>query len=112
MAMKCVQLCAEWRELSLEGDGEIIIEEVSMDSRHCGPGVLFVAVTGSLVDGHDYVAAAVAAVAGYAMARARLLARRYRKRLAGLEAEVHQLRNLPLAGDETARGENALDASG
>ncbi len=61
MAMKCVQLCAEWRELSLEGDGEIIIEEVSMDSRHCGPGVLFVAVTGSLVDGHDYVAAAVAA---------------------------------------------------
>ena len=56
-------------------------------------------------------AAAAGAVVGFALARARLLARRYRKRLAGLEAEVHQLRNLPLVGGETAREEDALDAS-
>jgi uncharacterized membrane protein YciS (DUF1049 family) len=57
-------------------------------------------------------AAAAGVVAGYALARGHLLARRYRKRLAGLEAEVHQLRNLPLVSDGTARGEDALDASG
>ncbi len=32
-------------------------------------------------------------------ARAALLTRRYRKTVAGLEAEVHQLRNLPLEPD-------------
>jgi len=37
----------------------------------------------------------------YLMARGRLVQRRYRKHLAGLETEVHQLRNLPLHADET-----------
>ncbi len=36
----------------------------------------------------------------YQMARSGLLRRRYRKELAGLETEVHQLRNLPLAPGE------------
>jgi len=39
---------------------------------------------------------------GLALIRARLETRRYRKEMRGLEAEVHQLRNLPLVGDETA----------
>jgi uncharacterized membrane protein YciS (DUF1049 family) len=41
-------------------------------------------------------------VAAYQVARMGLLARRYRKIIRGLEAEVHQLRNLPLTNDEPA----------
>lgn len=36
----------------------------------------------------------------YELARKSLLARRYRKAVAGLESEIHQLRNLPLAEEE------------
>jgi uncharacterized integral membrane protein len=36
----------------------------------------------------------------YRAMRAGLVARRYRVAIQGLEAEVHQLRNLPLAGEE------------
>jgi uncharacterized integral membrane protein len=44
------------------------------------------------------VGAAVAGLFGfYQMARLGLVARRYRKSVRGLEAEVHQLRSLPLA---------------
>jgi uncharacterized integral membrane protein len=44
----------------------------------------------------------------YQMARSGLVRRRYQKELAGLETEVHQLRNLPLAPEESAAG-NAND---
>ena len=37
------------------------------------------------------------ALVSLSLARARLLARRYRKEIRGLETEVHQLRNLPVA---------------
>jgi uncharacterized integral membrane protein len=40
----------------------------------------------------------------YKLTRLRLVARRYRKTAHGLEAEIHELRNLPLAGSE-ARGD-------
>jgi uncharacterized integral membrane protein len=42
----------------------------------------------------------------YHAARLRLTARRYRRAAAGLEAEIHQLRNLPLAAQQegAARG--------
>jgi hypothetical protein len=43
--------------------------------------------------------------AAYQAARLGLLARRYRKIIRGLESEVHQLRNLPLADDEPVLGE-------
>jgi uncharacterized membrane protein YciS (DUF1049 family) len=36
-----------------------------------------------------------------------LVARRYRKMIRDLEAEIHQLRNLPLADDETVAAEPA-----
>jgi len=36
--------------------------------------------------------------------RSRLVERRYRKTVAALESEVHQLRNLPLATDREATG--------
>ena len=44
----------------------------------------------------------IAGLAGlYQMARLSLTARRWRKAVRGLEAELHQLRNLPLAGADT-----------
>jgi uncharacterized membrane protein YciS (DUF1049 family) len=59
--------------------------------------------------------AAGAAVAGlaslYQLARLGLVTRRYRKTVDGLEAEVHQLRNLPLATEELALGGSAGDAA-
>jgi len=57
-------------------------------------------------------AAVVAVLALYLLVRGRLLTRRYRKKLAALEAELHQLRNLPLVGDETAPAQDALGAPG
>ena len=45
-------------------------------------------------------------VASLLLIRSSLVGRRYRKAIADLEAEVHHLRNLPLAtGDPTAGGE-------
>ncbi len=49
-------------------------------------------------------AATAAGIASYRLFKLRLLARRYRKAVTGLEAEVHQLRNLPLGGDDLAPG--------
>ena len=39
-------------------------------------------------------------LAAYQIARLGMVTRRYRKAVRGLEAEVHQLRNLPLAAEE------------
>lgn len=43
------------------GDLDLPIESVTADSRLCGPGVLFVAVTGSGQDGHAFLGRALAA---------------------------------------------------
>ena len=40
----------------------------------------------------------------YELAKRSLAARRYRKQLAGLESEIHQLRNLPLAAPDATGG--------
>jgi uncharacterized integral membrane protein len=50
-------------------------------------------------------AAAMGLFGFYPMAKLRLTARRYRKTVRSLEAEVHQLRALPLSGAEPAIGE-------
>jgi uncharacterized integral membrane protein len=42
--------------------------------------------------------------AAFATAKSGLTSRRYRRAIGGLEAEVHQLRNLPLAPEPDARG--------
>ncbi|MCP3983171.1 MAG: LapA family protein [bacterium] len=47
----------------------------------------------------------------YQLAKKSLVARRYRKTVAGLESEIHQLRNLPLAGSESVNGGAAEDSS-
>ena len=46
----------------------------------------------------------VALFAIFASAKNSLVSRRYRKAIGGLEAEVHQLRNLPLAPDSGPEG--------
>jgi hypothetical protein len=53
----------------------------------------------------------------WSSARSGLAARRYRKALGGLESEIHQLRNLPLAPEpdppaEPAEGSRARSATG
>ena len=40
----------------------------------------------------------------YELAKKSFAARRYRKELAGLESEIHQLRNLPLAAPDSPAG--------
>ena len=56
--------------------------------------------------------AAVAGMVGlYFIAKLKLVARRYRKTASDLEAEVHQLRNLPLDVDESAADAMAMTGS-
>jgi hypothetical protein len=43
------------------------------------------------------------------LARSRLVARRYRREVGGLEAEIHQLRNLPLAAEGETAGASEFD---
>ena len=52
-------------------------------------------------------AATAGGIGLYQVAKLRLVGRRYRKAVRSLEAEVHQLRNLPLAVDEPALDEPA-----
>jgi uncharacterized integral membrane protein len=59
---------------------------------------LWAALIGAFVGG----VVVVGAVMLLPMTRTRLVARRYRKMVAGLEAELHQLRNLPLSAPGTA----------
>jgi len=51
------------------------------------------------------------AVMTIVVARTKLVARRYRKAVVGLEAEVHQLRNLPLSVEPPASRGQAPDLS-
>jgi uncharacterized integral membrane protein len=50
-------------------------------------------------------------LAGYQLARLGMLARRYRKAVARLEVEVHELRNLPLAPEAAGPGDAGPDAA-
>jgi UDP-N-acetylmuramoyl-tripeptide--D-alanyl-D-alanine ligase len=53
-------------------DGDVVFTSVSIDSRAVAPGALFFAVKGDRFDGHDFVAAAVAAgVRGVVVSRGR-----------------------------------------
>lgn len=45
----------------VDADGELVIDQVTTDSRDAGPGSLFVAVVGENHDGHDHIAEASAA---------------------------------------------------
>ena len=48
---------AQFAEASLSGDGTVVINKVSTDSRTIKRGELFVALRGENFDGHDYIEA-------------------------------------------------------
>jgi UDP-N-acetylmuramoyl-tripeptide--D-alanyl-D-alanine ligase len=52
----------------LQGDKEGSVSGIAIDSRKIQPGELFVAIQGENFDGHDFIAAAVAAGAGAVLA--------------------------------------------
>lgn len=52
---------AEVADGRLMGDPEVAVRDATHDSRQAGPGTLFVAVPGSLQDGHDFVPRAISA---------------------------------------------------
>ena len=54
------ELRRDGRLIDVTGLGGVALAGVTDDSRLVGPGVLFAAIPGLLVDGHDFVAAAVA----------------------------------------------------
>jgi uncharacterized integral membrane protein len=64
--------------------------------------LLFAFVLGALSAGVSLV---------YELAKKSYTARRYRKQMAGLESEIHQLRNLPLAAPEAHEGPAAPRAA-
>lgn len=75
-------------------------------------------VVGEFEEVSLWLALLAAFAAGFALAalywsfqltRANMVTRRYRRAVAGLEAEVHELRNLPLVSEDEAR-EPIVDA--
>ena len=48
-------LIIDLHPLSVEGDVEIEVKHITLDSRTAGPGSLFFAVRGVKVDGHDFI---------------------------------------------------------
>ena len=78
------------------GDAAVAVADVTHDSRAAGPGVLFVAVPGARVDGHEFVPAAVAAgspavcvAPGHPTSVPAIVVADTRTALAPLAAEVH-----------------------
>ncbi|MDP8257421.1 MAG: UDP-N-acetylmuramoyl-L-alanyl-D-glutamate--2,6-diaminopimelate ligase [Candidatus Alcyoniella australis] len=53
------QLLHKIETIDVRGDQSVEIEALEFDSRRVGPGCLFVALPGSVVDGHDFVQAAI-----------------------------------------------------
>ncbi len=51
---------AEVTNAKLSGDGNVVVTDVSHDSRRTGPGCLFVAVRGGLFDAHKFVPQVIA----------------------------------------------------
>lgn len=61
---------------------------------------LSVPLWGALLGAFGLGALCAGASLVYELAKKSFATRRYRKQMAGLESEIHQLRNLPLAGSE------------
>lgn len=61
MALTLEHLIADLDGAVLQGNSNLLIDKIAVDSREAGPGVLFVAVRGSNGDGHDYLEAVLAA---------------------------------------------------
>jgi uncharacterized integral membrane protein len=87
---------AAWRFVS--GNGAPTNLDLVFFDLHDVP--LWSALLGAFVLG----AASAGASLVYELAKKSFAARRYRKELAGLESEIHQLRNLPLAVPDAGVG--------
>lgn len=57
--MKLATLIAELSPVAVEGRTDIVINDVIIDSRKSHEGALFVALRGTVTDGHDYIGKAV-----------------------------------------------------
>jgi uncharacterized integral membrane protein len=75
------------------------------------PGLrtLLVPIWGALLGAFATGVALAALALLVPLARSRLVARRYRREVGGLEAEIHQLRNLPLAAEGETAGASEFD---
>jgi Lipopolysaccharide assembly protein A domain len=87
---------ATWRFVS--GNGAPIDLDLVLVELHQVP--LWSALLGAFALGATSAGASLL----YELAKKSFAARRYRKALAGLESEIHQLRNLPLAAPEASGG--------
>lgn len=99
------------------GDATVAVRDVTHDSRQAGPGTLFVAIPGSIHDGHDFVPAAVTAGSPAVMverevdvATAQLVVDRTREAMAPVAAEVydHPSRRLSLVGVTGTNGKTTV----
>jgi len=61
VALSLQKLFAPIAGARISGNSQVTVTGVTADSREAGPGVLFLAVRGTTVDGHDYLAQAAAA---------------------------------------------------
>jgi UDP-N-acetylmuramoyl-L-alanyl-D-glutamate--2,6-diaminopimelate ligase len=59
--MKLTELLKNVKPLSIVGNAEVDITGVNIDSRRIEPGHLFVAITGTQTDGHQFISKAIAA---------------------------------------------------
>lgn len=59
--MKLSEIIKEIEVLEVKGSTSVEINEVDIDSRKAGEGHLFIAVVGTVADGHDYIPGAVKA---------------------------------------------------
>src|SRR5688572_11306478 len=87
---------AAWR--FVDGNGAPTNLDLVFFDLHSVP--LWSALLGAFLLG----AASAGASLVYGLAKRSFAARRYRKELAGLESEIHQLRNLPLAAPDAGGG--------
>ena len=97
-------LIGGWR-FAAENDGQVTVSYLAGQT----PSV---ALWLALLVAFGLGAVVVGLLALLSLARAGLLARRYRRTVAGLEAEVHQLRNQPLVDENPTLPEEALGMSG
>ncbi len=99
------------------GNPDVVIDDVTHDSRQVREGSLFVAIPGDHVDGHDYIASAVERGAGAVVSQREivttvpvLLVDSSRARLARLAARVHgdPSRNMAIVGITGTNGKTTV----
>ena len=57
--MKLIELFKDIKYTLVKGDMELAVNDIVYDSRKAKDGVIFMAIPGSEVDGHEYIADAI-----------------------------------------------------